>query len=50
MGEHKLTYEEMFTFLFKVEACLNSRPLYPASNDPFLLGGTINAYPEVPSE
>ena len=60
MGEHKLTYEEMFTFLCKVEACLNSRPLYPASNDPsdilpltpahFLIGGPINAYPEVPSD
>ena len=59
MGEHKLTYEEMFTFLCKVQACLNSRPLH-ASNDPsdilpltpayFLIGGPINAYPEVPSD
>ena len=50
----------MFTFLCKVEACSNSRPLYPASNDPsdilpltlahFLIGGPINAYPEVPSD
>ena len=60
IGEQKLTYEDMSTFLCQVEACLNSRPLYPASNDPtdllpltpahFLIGGPINAYPEVPSD
>ncbi|XP_076659957.1 uncharacterized protein LOC143363234 [Halictus rubicundus] len=56
LGESKLTYEEMATFLSQVEAWLNSRPLSALSDDPqdlaaltpghFLIGSAINALPE----
>ncbi|XP_043263201.1 uncharacterized protein LOC122403641 [Colletes gigas] len=55
IGDTKLTYEELYTLLTQVEACLNSRPLYPLSDDPtdlspltpghFLIGDTLNALP-----
>ena len=34
VGEHVLTYEELSTVLIEIEVCLNSRPLWPASDDP----------------
>ncbi|UYV84344.1 hypothetical protein LAZ67_X001901, partial [Cordylochernes scorpioides] len=33
-GNNLLTYEELLTVLVQIESCLNSRPLYPMSNDP----------------
>ncbi|KAH0811897.1 hypothetical protein GEV33_010894 [Tenebrio molitor] len=34
VGDTSLNFEEMYTVLARIEACLNSRPLCPASNDP----------------
>jgi hypothetical protein len=34
IGDTSVTYEEMYTLLTRVEACLNSRPLTPMSPDP----------------
>lgn len=55
-----LTYEEMSTVLCKIEACLNSRPLYAVSADPndlnaltpghFIIGDALLAAPEKPIE
>ncbi|UYV63070.1 hypothetical protein LAZ67_2003055 [Cordylochernes scorpioides] len=33
IGNNLLTYEELLTVLVQIEYCLNSRPLYPMSND-----------------
>ncbi|XP_029156972.1 uncharacterized protein LOC114929574 [Nylanderia fulva] len=56
IGEATLTYEEMATLLSQVEACLNSRPLQPLTDDPedfsaltpghFLIGSALSAVPE----
>ncbi|GFW25568.1 5'-3' exoribonuclease 2 [Trichonephila clavipes] len=56
VGETKLTYEEFETFLTQIEACLNSRPLTPISNDPndlsaftpghFIIGRSLTSIPE----
>ncbi|XP_017485290.1 PREDICTED: uncharacterized protein LOC108373859 [Rhagoletis zephyria] len=53
---HKYTFEELSTLLCRIEACLNSRPLSPSSNEPndlepltpghFLTGGHLMAPPE----
>ncbi|XP_025266081.1 uncharacterized protein LOC112638468 [Camponotus floridanus] len=58
IGEATLTYEEMATLLAQVEACLNSRPLQPLTDDPddvtaltpghFLIGAPLLAVPEPP--
>ncbi|GFV33299.1 integrase catalytic domain-containing protein [Trichonephila clavipes] len=56
VGETKLTYEEFETFLTQIEACLNSRPLTPISNDPndlsaltpghFIIGRPLTSIPK----
>jgi len=56
LGTASLTYEEMSTILVRVEACLNSRPITPLSNDPsdlsaltpghFLIGRPLTNLPE----
>lgn len=56
VGETRLTYEELYTVLVQVEACLNSRPLSPLSNDlnelipltpvHFFIGGSSMALPQ----
>lgn len=52
----RVTYDEMYTMLAQIEACLNSRPLVPLSNDPndlailtpahFLIGSSLVALPQ----
>lgn len=34
VGDAKLTYEELTTALYQIEACLNSRPLCAMNEDP----------------
>ncbi|XP_076389571.1 uncharacterized protein LOC105662854 [Megachile rotundata] len=56
IGDQRLTYEELYTLLTQIEACLNSRPLSPISSDPhdctpltpghFLIGTALTALPE----
>ncbi|XP_017876324.1 uncharacterized protein LOC108622755, partial [Ceratina calcarata] len=56
IGEQRLTYEELYTILTQIEACLNSRPLHPLSSDPndltpltpghFLIGDSLMALPQ----
>ncbi|KMQ85872.1 hypothetical protein RF55_15333 [Lasius niger] len=56
IGEATLTYEEYSTLLIQIEAVLNSRPIYPLSDDStdvdaltpghFLTGAAINTVPE----
>ncbi|KMQ89675.1 hypothetical protein RF55_10667 [Lasius niger] len=56
IGETKLIFKEMATFLAKIEACVNSRPLQALTDDPedldaltpghFLIGAPLNAIPE----
>ncbi|XP_070524041.1 uncharacterized protein [Cardiocondyla obscurior] len=58
LGTATLTYEEMHTLLAEIEACLNSRPLGPLSDDPedvaaltpghFLVGSALLSVPEPP--
>lgn len=56
IGDTNLTYEELSTVLTQIEACMNSRPLCPMSENPddlmvltpghFLIGRAIKSSPE----
>lgn len=56
IGNEKLTFEKLSTVLCQIEACLNSRPLYPISSSAdsfealtpghFLVGQPLNLLPE----
>lgn len=56
VGEVKLTYEEMYTVISQIEACMNSRPLVAVGNDDdgievltpghFLIGKPLMALPD----
>ena len=35
LGSYIATFEELSTLLAEIEACLNSKPLYTLSDDPF---------------
>lgn len=55
-GEASFNYEELYTGLVRIEACLNSRPITPMSTDPsdlkaltpahFLIGSSLTEIPE----
>ncbi|CAI6372181.1 unnamed protein product [Macrosiphum euphorbiae] len=57
LGNAMLIYEELYTVLVRIEACLNSRPITPLSSDPtdlkaltpghFLIGSSLNDIPDV---
>lgn len=56
IGNATVTYDELCTVLVQIEACLNSRPLTPLSNNPsdflpltpahFLIGDSLMAVPQ----
>lgn len=56
LGSAILTFEELYTVLSRIEACLNSRPLGPLSTDPsdlnvltpdhFLVSGSLTCLPD----
>lgn len=56
IGETRLTFEELYTLLTQIEACMNSRPLTPLTNNPddltpltpghFLIGDSLTALPQ----
>ncbi|GBO41555.1 hypothetical protein AVEN_248823-1 [Araneus ventricosus] len=56
IGKQILTYEEFLTLIIQIEACLNSRPLCPISEDPselavltpghFIIGTALTTLPE----
>ncbi|XP_046382360.1 uncharacterized protein LOC124153308 [Ischnura elegans] len=56
VGNASLTYEETYTYLTMIEACLNSRPITQMSSDPndlnpltpghFLIGDALTAIPD----
>lgn len=60
IGDATLTFEEISTLLYQIEACLNSRPLCPTTSDPsdssaltpghFLIGDALLAPPESSSQ
>ena len=60
VGSHTLTFEEFSTTLSHIEACLNSRPIGPHSDDPndfsyltpghFLIGAPLTSPPELSVE
>ncbi|XP_055604068.1 uncharacterized protein LOC129752306 [Uranotaenia lowii] len=57
LGQNALSFEEFNTLLIQIEACLNSRPITPMSEDPndlepltpghFLTGRSLQQLPEV---